>query len=131
MIVFASHICRHPFCTLQVRRSRNGDKGAHMQGSRNLVVCCDGTWNSSEPESVTNVVKLFNAIEQSDSQLCHYQAGVGTSGGAVSWLAGGASGIGLSRDVLKAYYWLATNYRPGDRIWMFGFSRGAYTVRSL
>jgi hypothetical protein len=99
--------------------------------SRDLVLCCDGTWNTPDLEAVTNVVKLYNTLERDLGQLCHYQSGVGTFGGPLSWLTGGATGAGLSRDVMNGYYWLATNYQPGDRIWLFGFSRGAYTARSV
>src|SRR6266545_3613911 len=106
-------------------------KGGYMSRERNLIVCCDGTWNTPELESVTNVVKLYHAIEQSDTQRSYYQSGVGTSGGTLSWLAGGASGVGLSRDVMNVFYWLTTTYQKGDRIWLFGFSRGAYTARSV
>jgi hypothetical protein len=98
---------------------------------RDLVLCCDGTWNTPDLEAVTNVVKLYNTLESDSRQLCYYQSGVGTFGGPLSWLTGGATGAGLSRDVMSGYYWLATNYQPGDRVWLFGFSRGAYTARSI
>jgi uncharacterized protein (DUF2235 family) len=102
---------------------------------RNLVVCCDGTWNTPEQPSVTNVFRLRNALGEKDAegnqQLSYYQSGVGTRGGLLPWLLGGISGVGLSHDVMGAYRWLTATYEPGDRIALFGFSRGAYTVRSL
>jgi uncharacterized protein (DUF2235 family) len=102
---------------------------------RQLIVCCDGTWNTPEDESVTNVRRLYNALadvdENGNEQLCYYQAGVGTDGRLVNRLLGAATGIGLSRNIMDAYYWLTTRYTAGDRIALFGFSRGAYTARSL
>lgn len=97
-----------------------------------LIVCCDGTWNSSEIESVTNVRRLYNALmgkdADGDRQLAYYQPGVGT---LRNRLLGGAFGLGLSDNLMDAYLWLTTRYVPGDRISLFGFSRGAYTARSL
>ncbi len=106
---------------------------------RHLVVCCDGTWNTSDQEAEgipapTNVCRLHNALAAQDAQgnpqIPYYHPGVGTSGG-LDRLVGGALGIGLSANIQGAYHWIASNYRPGDRIALFGFSRGAYTVRSL
>lgn len=102
---------------------------------RCLVVCCDGTWNTPDQPAVTNVSRLYRALgamdAEGDRQLASYQPGVGTSGGLLAWLRGGIAGAGLSTDVLDAYRWLITTYEPGDRIALFGFSRGAYTARSL
>ncbi|WP_433463418.1 DUF2235 domain-containing protein [Spirillospora sp. CA-128828] len=99
---------------------------------RHLIMCCDGTWNTPEMESVTNVRRLYNALDHTDEdghrQLSCYQPGVGT---LRNRLLGGAFGLGLSDNVMDAYRWLVGEYRPGDRIWLFGFSRGAYTARSL
>lgn len=99
---------------------------------RHLVVCCDGTWNTPDDESVTNVRRLYNALDKTDEdnneQLCYYQPGVGT---LQHRLLGGAFGLGLSSNVVDAYQWLTTKYEPEDRIWLFGFSRGAYTARSV
>jgi hypothetical protein len=99
---------------------------------RHLIVCCDGTWNTPEDASVTNVRRLYNALADSDPtgncQLFYYQPGVGT---LRNRLLGGGAGLGLSDNVIKAYHWLTTRYEPEDRISLFGFSRGAYTARSL
>jgi uncharacterized protein (DUF2235 family) len=104
-------------------------------GMRRLIVCCDGTWNTAEDETVTNVRRFANALADRDEgghpQLTYYQPGVGTSGPLLARLLGGGAGVGLSRNVLDGYHWLATRYEPGDRIALFGFSRGAYTARSL
>ncbi|HNC52124.1 MAG TPA: DUF2235 domain-containing protein [Accumulibacter sp.] len=103
---------------------------------RNLVVCCDGTWCSPEQQtglapSPTNVVKLYNLCLADAGQLTYYHPGVGTEGNLVERLLGGGIGLGLDGNILSAYHWLCDNYRSGDRIYLFGFSRGAYTVRSL
>ena len=109
-----------------------------QQAAKNLVVCCDGTWNDPGDEddgvpAPTNVFRLFNAVDLESSetpQLTRYQAGVGT-GGPLDKIAGGTMGFGLGHDIRDCYYWLADKYRPGDRIFLFGFSRGAFTARSL
>jgi len=107
---------------------------------RNLVVCCDGTWNTPDQEkggipTPTNVVRLFNCLADTDEHDIHqhryYHPGVGTEGNWWEKLAGGMVGVGLSRNIKSAYKWLADNWQDGDRIFLFGFSRGAYTVRSL
>jgi hypothetical protein len=103
---------------------------------RNLVVCSDGTWCSPEQQMgalpcPTNVAKLYNLCVADDRQRTYYHPGVGAEGGLVERVLGGGIGLGLSRNILSAYRWLCGNYRHGDRIYLFGFSRGAYTVRSL
>lgn len=100
-----------------------------------LVVCCDGTWNTPDQQGApTNVTKMARAIlpraASGDPQLVYYDEGVGT-GNALDRFMGGTMGIGLGQNVQQAYRFLALNYEPGDRIIMFGFSRGAFTVRSL
>lgn len=107
---------------------------------RNLVVCCDGTWNTPDQAdqgvpTPTNVVRLFNTLAEQgvggEAQLGYYHPGVGTDGTWWDRLVGGGAGVGLGRNVMSAYQWLARHYQPGDRLFLFGFSRGAYTVRSL
>lgn len=107
---------------------------------RNLVVCCDGTWNTPEDKHdgvpvPTNVVRLYNALAEANddgvAQLKYYHPGVGTDGTWWDKIAGGGMGIGLDKNVQSAYRWLCASYRPKDRIFLFGFSRGAFTVRSL
>jgi uncharacterized protein (DUF2235 family) len=105
---------------------------------KRLVVCCDGTWNKPEQLSKgllapTNVSKLALAIAREDGagtrQLVHYQRGVGTR--AWERVRGGAFGIGLSRNVRECYRFLVESYEHGDELFFFGFSRGAFTARSL
>lgn len=102
---------------------------------RQLVVSCDGTWNTPEQNAVTNVFRLHRALHDRDAQgndqVTLYQRGVGAEGGLIPWLWGGIAGVGLSTNIMDAYQWLARAYAPGDRIWLFGFSRGAYIARSL
>lgn len=106
---------------------------------KNIVICTDGTWN--RPDQMdrgrmvpSNVVKICRALADRDhngvEQRYYYDPGVGTGQGA-DRLLGGAFGIGLSKNILQAYKWLATVYEAGDNIFLFGFSRGAFTARSL
>lgn len=106
----------------------------------NLVVCCDGTWNTPDQTdgglpAPTNVPRLFNALAATDErggeQKKYYHSGVGTDGGWWNRLVGGGSGQGLDNNIKSAYQWLAYNYQPDAKLFLFGFSRGAYTVRSL
>jgi uncharacterized protein (DUF2235 family) len=101
-----------------------------------LALCFDGTWNK-KPEKgsewkETNVLKIYNLIATGNetNQEKIYISGVGTKGTLDSAI-GGATGYGLTRNIQKGYTWLASNYEEGDEIFLFGFSRGAYTARSL
>jgi len=105
---------------------------------KRLVVCCDGTWN--RPDQVnrgvaapTNVAKFALALADCDAdgqtQCLHYEAGVGTR--RRERLLGGAFGVGLSRNVRECYRFLVDNYEPGDLLYFLGFSRGAFTARSV
>ena len=118
---------------------------------KRLIVCADGTWNvpdrrdrekkrrhRSSPDWIrkpSNVVKMARAIlpQAADGtpQVVLYDAGVGTGWGILDPLIGGALGHGLAKNILDCYRFLVHNYAPGDEIYMFGFSRGAFTVRSL
>ena len=111
-------------------------------GRRRLVVCCDGTWNQPEKsgsewepkQHCTNVLKTVRAVrsvaEDGTDQVTYYERGVGT-GGFFDKFVGGFAGYGINRNIEQAYSFLANNYCEGDELWCFGFSRGAYTVRSL
>jgi uncharacterized protein (DUF2235 family) len=109
---------------------------------KRIVVCCDGTWN--EPETIeddrkvpTNVLKTVRAVMPRDEengveQVVFYDQGVGTGAlGGLDRIIGGGTGYGISRNIRDCYNFLANNYALGDDIFLFGFSRGAYTVRSL
>jgi hypothetical protein len=96
---------------------------------RRLVVCCDGTWDT--PAERTNVSLVADALAQDAEQVVHYVGGVGTGTDPVTRLLQGGLGLGLNARIREAYTWLAQTWQPGDEIVLFGFSRGAYTVRSL
>lgn len=106
---------------------------------RNIVICCDGTGNEIESR-LSNVLKLFRVLQKNENQLVYYSPGVGTVADYEPWqrlklwvreFLGLATGYGLDDNVLDAYRFLCTHYEDGDSIWLFGFSRGAYTVRVL
>lgn len=96
------------------------------QKQKRLVLFLDGTWNSTD--SNTNVwrMRALCAAQGSDGkpQLVYYEIGV-------NGFLGGVFGQGLDENIRRAYEWLVENYNPGDEIYIFGFSRGAYTARSL
>ncbi len=108
--------------------------------TRNLVLCFDGTWNKPEdkedPEATvnTNVYRFYDLVNATaddgvTNQLKFYNEGVGTE-----WwnkLGGGAFGLALDEHILEGYRYLITNYQSGDNVYFLGFSRGAYTARSL
>src|SRR5215813_14810736 len=101
-------------------------------GPRNLVVLSDGTGNSAAKTAKTNVWRLYQALDLKDGkQVAVFGDGVGTSSVKVLRVIGLALGFGVKRNVLNLYKFLCRNHNPGDRIWAFGFSRGAFTVRAL
>jgi uncharacterized protein (DUF2235 family) len=109
---------------------------------KNIVLCLDGTANQLKAKGNTNVVRLYELLDLGDpeSQVAFYDPGVGTFGskGALTpiarWftkLLGLTFGYGLRTNLAEAYTYLMQTYRPGDRVYVFGFSRGAYTARAL
>lgn len=115
-----------------------GSAVAYQTGDamRRLIVCCDGTWNSRDQAdggvpAPTNVVRIANALTSDQTQRVYYHPGVGVGGSKLDKMLGGGTGTGLSRNILSAYEWLCRGYQEGDQLYLFGFSRGAYTVRSL
>lgn len=112
---------------------------AERRQSRNIVICCDGTGNEFGAQN-SNVVKLYATLLIDQQQLGYYHPGVGTMGAANArnrlekqWsrIKGLAFGAGFMDNVGDAYRYLMNSYGDGDRIFLFGFSRGAYTVRAL
>ena len=103
--------------------------------SKKIVLCADGTWNTPHGPSAlpndTNVRKLYELVADDPSQLKYYDSGVGTDGSAFEHFFGGSMGAGLFQKVQDGYEFLSFVWDPGDEIYIFGFSRGAYTARSL
>lgn len=110
---------------------------------KNIVICCDGTGNEIS-ENISNVLKLYRCLRKTSKtephQVAFYDPGVGTLARPDPWkklrqdafaIFGLATGYGLDDNVLAAYQFLVHNYEEGDDIYLFGFSRGAYTVRVL
>lgn len=107
--------------------------------AKKLAVFFDGTWNRADQHAKdgqpcpTNVAKLFEATLPDDNrghpQIVHYVHGVGTR--KLERIRGGGFGYGISDNIKEGYRFLVSNYKQGDEIYIFGFSRGAYTARSL
>jgi uncharacterized protein (DUF2235 family) len=100
---------------------------------KNIVLLSDGTGNSAAKLFKTNVWRLYQALDLTpgSDQVAFYDDGVGTSNFRPLALLGGAVGYGLARNVKQLYFFLCENYEPGDHIYAFGFSRGAFTIRVL
>ena len=107
-----------------------------MVKEKNIVICCDGTGNEYGANK-TNVVRTCEVAVADASQFVFYDPGVGTGGweydeeGGLKAKADKATGSGLQKNVEDAYRFLMQAYQPGDRVFLFGFSRGAFTARSL
>lgn len=105
---------------------------------KKIVIFADGTGNSYGAQE-SNVWRLYAALDKTEKsgvtpdklQLARYIPGVGTSGNRILRLIDGATGIGVPSNVRKLYRFLCWNWEPGDEIYLFGFSRGAFTVRTL
>ncbi|KAG0708817.1 hypothetical protein DFH29DRAFT_342656 [Suillus ampliporus] len=109
---------------------------------KRIIVCCDGTWqdgvNVKECWKQTNILKLSRGLHHVDErsgvsipQIVYYQSGVGTAQNFYSQYVDGATGESLIEKVQEAYAFISQNYHPGDEIFLFGFSRGAYTARMV
>ena len=104
--------------------------------NKRIVICADGTWNRPEKDLKvdfpTNVLRLARAISpmaaDGKPQQVFYDWGVGSY---YDEMIGGATGRGLHKNIMDGYRYIVQNYSPGDEIYLFGFSRGAYTVRCL
>jgi len=97
--------------------------------SKRILFCCDGTWDNSGKN--TNVYKLYKAAAVSSDQIPFYDDGVGSDGNPIERLTGAAFGTGLFEKIKNAYSKISQVYEEGDQVYLFGFSRGAYTARSL
>ena len=106
---------------------------------KNIILLSDGTGNGAAKKNKTNVWRLYEALDlHTPNQIAMYDDGVGSKDGTVSKVLGGAFGFGLMRNVIEMYKYLCRNYRADDEvqasadsIYLFGFSRGAFTVRVL
>lgn len=113
--------------------------------ARRLVICCDGTWQSSVsskenvPSNVTKLCRLIARIGEAKDdptkkfhQIVYYDSGIGTGDLSSSEAKRqGGTGAGLAENVIEAYNFIVQNFVPGDEIFCFGFSRGAYTARAV
>jgi uncharacterized protein (DUF2235 family) len=99
---------------------------------KRIVLCADGTWNSPESDALTHVMRLAQGLAATDAagnkQVVFYDWGVGSDGDRVK---GGLTGAGIDKNIMDCYRFLVHNYESGDALYIFGFSRGAYTARSL
>jgi len=98
-----------------------------MTDNKRVGLFLDGTWNNVSDN--TNVWRLKSLCTKSSEQLVYYSAGVGTQSG--EHISGGMFGIGINEEVIRAYEWLVEHYEQDAQLFIFGFSRGAFTARSL
>ena len=103
---------------------------------KRLIYCLDGTWNTDDAAiPATNVAKLHRAVASSDSrgirQISHYLQGIASTAGERAQFLRGAVGYGVSERICRTYALLMEEFEPGDEIYLFGFSRGAFEARSL
>ncbi|KAJ5690869.1 hypothetical protein N7462_005261 [Penicillium macrosclerotiorum] len=126
---------------LEIQKRHLGDKSSASQPKR-IIICCDGTWQSAvsgEKNVPSNVTRLCRAITPVGTdtsgkkwqQTVWYDSGVGTTSLALGTAIEGATGQGLEGNVIEAYNFCVLNYNVGDQIMIFGFSRGAYTARTI
>jgi len=129
------------------QNTKSDDMVVARNMNKKIIVCCDGTGNEfmakaplpTDTDGNSNVVKLYTALDLSPTQIAYYHPGVGTMGdpsktGIARWwskVKGLAFGWGFQDNVLDAYRYLMQHYNAGDEVYIFGFSRGAYTARAL
>jgi uncharacterized protein (DUF2235 family) len=117
-----------------------GETAALGRRKKRIVICADGTWNTPWERvgghvAPTNVWKFYELLREEGTdavpQLAFYHQGIGTTGSLLDRLLGGATGWGITDNIKDCYRFIVRHYQPGDALYFFGFSRGAYTVRSL
>ncbi|KAK3387776.1 hypothetical protein B0H63DRAFT_500855 [Podospora didyma] len=112
-------------------------KGSNHVNPKRLVICCDGTWNNANDSTsaLTNVSRLSGAVAHKCcsgmSQVVYYHPSAGTETSKVASVLGGMLGTGVAQDIVESYRFICDNYNPGDEIVIIGFSRGAFTARSV
>jgi uncharacterized protein (DUF2235 family) len=110
--------------------------------AKNILICLDGSGNEVKAKAVTNVFKVAEYADLKDpsAQVLYYDPGVGTMAAPSAWtsiaqkislLGGLALGHGIRQNIAEAYTYLMNTWQPGDKVFIFGFSRGAYTARAL
>jgi uncharacterized protein (DUF2235 family) len=115
----------------EIIEPRNGNGNGSARAPRKYVLFADGTGNAFSTQE-SNVWRLYEALDRTQAdQVAYYIKGVGTSGFGLWAKLDGATGIGVPANVRKLYRFLCWNWQPGDEIHLFGFSRGAFTVRAL
>lgn len=122
---------------MNLEHYQSSQRGISM---KRIVICADGTWNKPDQKDrgkrkPSNVVKIARAVlplaSNNIQQVVFYDQGIGTHWGAADKYLGGGTGLGLSNNIIDCYRFIAHNYQPGDELYLWGFSRGAFTVRSL
>ncbi|PQE16051.1 hypothetical protein CJF32_00004935 [Rutstroemia sp. NJR-2017a WRK4] len=123
----------------------------HPRHPKRLILCCDGTWMDSDDgftkpslvpykptgtlQVASNITRISRAFKRygrdGTHQIIYYHSGVGTGSSVMDTLSGGMLGTGISENIREAYSFIAANYTPGDEIILVGFSRGAFTARSV
>ncbi|KAK3712944.1 hypothetical protein LTR37_008829 [Vermiconidia calcicola] len=124
-------------------RTRARSRGGPSSGcpTKRLILCEDGTWQNSDsgnlknslsiPSNVTRISRCIRPISADGiPQVVYYHHGVGAAGGPLSKVQG-FNGDGIAEIIREGYHFISTNYTPGDEIFIFGFSRGAFTARSI
>lgn len=108
------------------------------RSKKRLIVCCDGTWNDLEMRDLTNVGRLVQALLPTGMsngaeipQIVFYDDGVGADSNGLQRKLEGMVGMGIDNLIYEAYRFICINYEEGDELCLFGFSRGAFTVRSV
>jgi Uncharacterized alpha/beta hydrolase domain (DUF2235) len=133
-------VAKGPTTRVPARKVPDVTEEPQSTRGKRIVLCFDGTANQIGAGNLTNVAELFEMLEKNDpaSQLAYYDPGVGTLAPAQSSLIGKltllfeqAFGLGLKDNVAQAYRYVMQHWRPGDSIYIFGFSRGAYTARAV
>ncbi|CAH1829755.1 unnamed protein product [Saccharomyces cerevisiae] len=125
---------------------RSINPSSHSSSGKNIILCFDGTRENFGPQPFTNILKLYNLLENGDSseQICYYQPGIGSVGfdavvdvrrrltiSHLQNLLDSMFAFSLDNHICSAYLFLMKYFEPGDRIYMFGFSRGAFIARVL
>ncbi|KAF3908114.1 hypothetical protein ABW21_db0207628 [Orbilia brochopaga] len=119
--------------------STNSNHEPDGHRGKRIIICCDGTWQDSDngdagsPSNVTRFARSLKSVSDAGiTQITYYQSGVGASyASKVGRLIAGGTGLGLSEHVREAFVFISNNYHVGDEIFLIGFSRGAFTCRSI